>query len=252
MVYSYKGLDVFYKVRGSGDPVIFLHGWGCESSIFDAPAEAVAAQYKAVSIDFPGFGQSSEPDTVWGVEEYTSMLESFVRDNGFDNPVLVGHSFGGRVSILYSSRNPVSKVVLTDAAGVKPKRSLKYYIKVYSYKFMKKMTELVLGKEKAEARIEAARQKSGSADYRNASPRMRAVLSKVVNEDLCRYMPSIKAPVLLFWGENDTATPLSDARKMEKLIPDAGLVVVPGGSHFAFLEASGLFVAVLKNFLKIQ
>ena len=122
MVYSYKGLDVFYKVRGSGDPVIFLHGWGCESSIFDAPAEAVAAQYKAVSIDFPGFGQSSEPDTVWGVEEYTSMLESFVRDNGFDNPVLIGHSFGGRVSILYSSRNPVSKVVLTDAAGVKPKR----------------------------------------------------------------------------------------------------------------------------------
>ena len=252
MKYQYNGLDIFYKEKGSGTPVIFLHGWGCDSSVFDEFADIVSVKYRAVSIDLPGFGQSDEPETVWGVEEYTSMLESFVSDNGMTAPVLVGHSFGGRVSILFSSRNEVKSVVLTDAAGVKPKRTLKYYVKVYSYQLMRKTTEFFLGKEKAAARIEAARKKSGSADYRNASPKMRAVLSKVVNEDLCRNMPSIKAPVLLFWGENDTATPLSDAKKMEKLIPDAGLVVVPGSGHFAFLEARGLFAAVLKNFLKIQ
>lgn len=252
MEYIYNGLKIFYKVKGTGFPVIFLHGWGCDSSIFDVFADVVSVKYQAVSLDFPGFGQSAEPETIWGVEDYTFMLEAFVRDNGFGAPVLIGHSFGGRVAILYSSRNEVKSVVLTDAAGVKPKRSLKYYLKVYSYKFMRKVTETFLGKEKAAARIEAARRKSGSADYRNATPKMRAVLSKVVNEDLCRHMPSIEAPVLLFWGENDTATPLADARKMEKLIPDAGLVVVPGAGHFAFLEARGMFAAVLRNFLKIE
>lgn len=251
MTYIYNGLEIFYKVKGAGTPVIFLHGWGCDSSVFDEFADIVSEKYQAVSIDFPGFGQSAEPDTVWGVEEYTSMLESFVRDNAFSAPVLVGHSFGGRVSILYSSRNKVKSVVLADAAGVKPRRTLKYYVKVYSYKLMRKTTEFLLGKEKAAARIEAARKKSGSSDYMNATPKMRAVLSKVVNEDLCRQMPSIKVPVLLFWGENDTATPLADAKKMERLIPDAGLVVVPGAGHFSFLEARGLFAAVLRNFLKI-
>jgi pimeloyl-ACP methyl ester carboxylesterase len=78
---------------------------------------------------------------------------------------------------------------------------------------------------------------------------MRAILSKVVNEDLCDLMPKISAPTLLFWGENDTATPLSDAKKMESLIPDAGLVTVAGAGHFSFLENPQLFERVLASFL---
>ena len=81
---------------------------------------------------------------------------------------------------------------------------------------------------------------------------MRAILSKVVNEDLTPLLPKIKAPTLLFWGNMDTATPLSDAKKMEKLIPDAGLVVAHGTGHFSFLENPGLFTAVMKNFFKIK
>lgn len=251
MIYRYKDLDVFYKSQGQGPVVLFLHGWGCDSSVFDRFSDFVSQGYQAVSIDFPGFGQSSEPETVWGVEDYTLMLEAFVKDNGIESPVLIGHSFGGRVSILYSSRNQVKSVVLVDAAGIKPKRSLKYYIKVYSFKLMKKLTVLIYGKERAMSIIESRRGKSGSADYRNASPKMRAVLSKVVNEDLKKVMHKIKAPVLLFWGENDTATPISDARLMEKLIPDAGLVSVPGAGHFSFAECPDLFKAVLKSFLKL-
>ena len=78
---------------------------------------------------------------------------------------------------------------------------------------------------------------------------MRAILSKVVNEDLCHLMPKIAAPTLLFWGENDTATPLADAKRMEKLIPDAGLVTVAGAGHFSFLENMPLFLKVLESFL---
>ena len=79
---------------------------------------------------------------------------------------------------------------------------------------------------------------------------MRAILSKCVNEDLKHVMPLIKAPTLLIWGENDTATPLSDAKTMEKLIPDAGLVSFPGCGHYSFLDNPIGYKAVIKEFLK--
>jgi pimeloyl-ACP methyl ester carboxylesterase len=79
---------------------------------------------------------------------------------------------------------------------------------------------------------------------------MRGTLSRVVNEDLRRFMPRITAPTLLIWGENDTATPLKDARTMERLIPDAGLVTFAGAGHYSFLERPAQFAAVLDSFLK--
>ena len=78
---------------------------------------------------------------------------------------------------------------------------------------------------------------------------MRAILSKVVNEDLCHLMPKIKASTLLFWGDRDTATPLSDAKRMESLIADAGLVVAQGAGHFSFLEQADLYYRVVRSFL---
>ncbi len=103
--------------------------------------------------------------------------------------------------------------------------------------------------EKTAAIIERRRAKAASADYNAASPVMRGTLSKVVNEDLRRFMPSISAPTLLVWGEKDTATPLRDAKIMERLIPDAGLVVFPGAGHYSFLERPAQFAAVLDSFL---
>jgi len=245
------GLRLHYKVEGDGAPIVLMHGWGCNlTTLASIEAVALAAGCKVYNIDFPGFGKSEEPQSVWGVEDYTRMLEEFIKIQGIERPMLLGHSFGGRVGILYSSRNPVSKLILVDAAGVKPRRSLRYYLKVYSFKAMKRLARLTLGKKRAEERIEAMRAKAGSSDYNDATPRMRAVLSKVVNEDLKGVMPLIKAPTLLIWGEADTATPLADARLMAKLIPDAGLVSFPGCGHYSFLDNPRQFAAVLDSFLK--
>lgn len=243
------GSTLHYTVSGSGNPIILMHGWGCNHSTLNS-IEAVARENHTVyNIDFPGFGNSPEPTSVWGVEDYTSLIEKFAQKLNIKNPILLGHSFGGRVGILYASRNSVQKLILVDAAGVKPKRSLKYYFKVYSFKLSKKLVHLMYGKEKAEKMIEERRKKSASSDYAQASPMMRAILSKVVNEDLCHVMHDIKAPTLLIWGENDTATPLSDAKKMEKLIPDAGLVSFPNCGHYSFLDNPIQFAAVLRSFL---
>jgi pimeloyl-ACP methyl ester carboxylesterase len=234
----------------TGAPIVLLHGWGCNHTTVASIRKLLEGKMHVYSFDLPGFGKTPEPADVWGIEEYTRFTEQALEALGIENPILLGHSFGGRISILLSSRNKVNKIVLVDAAGVKPTHSLKWYFKVYSYKLAKRMYPLIFGQKKARVRIEKARARRGSSDYNDATPMMRAILSKCVNEDLCHVMPHIQAPALLIWGENDTATPLADAKKMEKLIPDAGLVSFPECGHYSFLDNPVGFRAVLKSFLQ--
>lgn len=250
--YTYKGVELSYSVVGQGDTIILLHGWGCDRTIWGDTVELLSSRYRVVAVDFAGFGLSSEPREVWGVEEYTCSIEALVKELGIERPALIGHSFGGRVSLLYASRNDVARVVLTDAAGVKPRRSWSYYRKVYTYKVMKHLLPILIGATKAAMLLEQRRVSAASSDYNRATPMMRAILSKCVNEDLCHVMPAIKAPVLLFWGDKDTATPLADAHTMERLIPDAGLVVAVGAGHFAMIEQRELWHSTLRSFLKIE
>lgn len=250
--YKYGAIELAYTVEGEGDAIVLLHGWGCDRGIWQATRTLLAKHFRVLSVDFAGFGQSDEPQEVWGVEEYTRSIEALVEELALVRPTLIGHSFGGRVAILYASRRDVRRVVLTDAAGVKPRRSWSYYYKVYSYKVMKRMLPLLIGRSKANMLLEQRRAKSASSDYNRATPMMRAILSKCVNEDLCHLMPDVKAPVLLFWGDMDTATPLTDAHKMQRLMPDAGLVVAQGAGHFAMLEQVELWQATLKSFLNVE
>ena len=244
-----RGTQLSYTVEGEGMPVILMHGWGCTHSTLKSIEAQLTPGFKVYNVDFPGFGGSNEPSAVWGVEEYTSLIEDFARQEHIESPILLGHSFGGRVGILFASRNKVHKLILVDAAGVEPRRSLRYYYKVYSYKAIKHALLFFLGKKRGETALNSYRAKVGSSDYSNASPMMRAILSKVVNEDLKSVMPKIACPTLLIWGAKDTATPLADAKIMEKLIPDAGLVSFDGVGHYSFLENPYQFAAVLKSFL---
>lgn len=246
------GQLVHYDETGpeDGAPVVLMHGWGCTFSTVDFIAKSLNPAMHVYNLDLPGHGNSSEPSDVWGVEEYTRLVEKFIDKLGIQNPALIGHSFGGRISLLMSSRRPVRKMVLVDAAGIKPKRKLSYYFKVYFFKTMKHLLPVILGRKAGGEAIERLRGKAGSADYRQSSPMMRAVMSKCVNEDLKHVMPDIKASTLLIWGENDTATPLSDARTMERLIPDAGLVSFPGCGHYSFLDNPNGFRAVIREFFK--
>ena len=108
------------------------------------------------------------------------------------------------------------------------------------------------GKNKPKKTIESYRRKSGSADYNALTGIMRNIIVKVVNEDLKAVLPKIQCPVLLLWGKNDTATPLRDARIMEKLIPDAGGLVAfdDAAWHYSFLDKPYEFNTVLQNFLQ--
>jgi len=245
-------LNINYANTGipGGRSVVLLHGWGTNMNTFAPIAKELEKNFNVHNLDFPGFGDSSPPESVWGVEEYTDFLERFVNEKQIKNPIIIAHSFGGRVSLLYSSRNHVNKLIIIDGAGIKPKRPLKYYIKVYSYKLTKKLLPLFIGKENAEKRVELKRKKSGSSDYNNASGIMRDILVKVVNEDLKHVLPNIEAPTLLIWGENDTATPVRDAKIMEKNIPDCGLVILKNAGHFSFLDKPYEVNTIIDSFLE--
>lgn len=237
--------------RPDGLPIIIMHGYGCNVSTVASIAHIFEGGMRVINVDLPGHGQSDEPPAIWGVEDYTQCIEELVKRLGLTNISLLGHSFGGRIGILYSSRHPeIHKLVLVDAAGIKPKRKPEYYIKVYTYKTLKHLLPLVFGKKNGKRLLDKYRGKAGSADYRQSSPIMRGVMSRCVNEDLKNVMPSIKAPTLLIWGSEDTATPLKDAKTMESLIPDAGLVNFEGAGHYSFLDNPGGFRAVINEFFK--
>lgn len=245
------GKKVHYDESGpeNGKPVLLMHGWGCNHSTVKWIADSLNDKMHVYNVDLPGHGASPEPDSAWGVGDFTDLMEKFCKALNINDPVLIGHSFGGRISIMMGARNPISRIVLVDAAGVPPKRPLKYYLKVYSFKTAKKVLPVIFGKKAGGKMIDKWRGKAGSADYRNSSPMMRAVMSRCVNEDLTGYLPKIKASTLLLWGEEDKATPLSDAKLMEKMIPDAGLVSWPDCGHYSFLDNPHGFRAVIRKFL---
>ncbi|HBT65659.1 MAG TPA: alpha/beta hydrolase, partial [Ruminococcaceae bacterium] len=178
------------------------------------------------------------------VDDYVDFVLEFSDAVGLKSPLLIGHSYGGRIIIKMMNRPrlpfTVPKIILMDAAGIKPRRSLGYYIKVYSYKAARRILPML---------AERMRRKTGSADYRNASPVMRRTMVLSVNEDLTPLLSGIKVPTLLIWGENDTATPLSDGQTMERLIPGAGLVVLRGAGHFSFADHWGQCSRVLDSFV---
>jgi len=243
---------IHYQHKGKGYPVVLLHGWGCDLHIFDPIVKDLEQHFSVYRLDFPGFGLSPEPEEAWDTVTYAQMTEAFFQTLGIEHPILIGHSFGGRVIIRMAGRVRPRKIILTGGAGIKPQRPFSYYIKVYTYKTLKWLAGLPILKGLLASTMEKYRNKTGSTDYRNASEIMRGVLIKSVNEDQKGLLPDIKAPTLLIWGEKDTATPLRDGKLMEKLIPDAGLVVFPGGTHYAFLEQPARFLTIVNNFLEAE
>ena len=97
---------------------------------------------------------------------------------------------------------------------------------------------------------EKLRNNVGSSDYKASSNVLKETMKLILNEDQSHLLPKISVPTLLFWGSIDKATPISDARKMEKLIPDCGLILYEGCTHYAYLERLNQTVNIIRNFIK--
>ena len=236
----------FTKSGDKGKDVILLHGWGQNRIMMEAIENFLSLHFVVYNLDLPGFGESDEPKRAYSVEDYSEFLRAFIIKEGIEEPILIGHSFGCRIALHYAFKYPVNRMVLTGAAGIRDKRGLKWYLKTYSYKLGKKVLSLPIFKKQ----LAAMQDKVGSEDYRNASGIKRETLVKVVNDDVTPFLKDIKTETLLVFGTNDEATHLAKGEMMEKLMPNATLVVFEGDDHYAYFHQAQRFNMVLEAFLK--
>ena len=225
----------------SGKNIVLLHGWGQNIEMMDPIGKRLQKDFYITIIDLPGFGKSSEPTYGYTVYDYFEIVDELLRKLKIKNPIMIGHSFGGRISIIYAAKRGVKKLVLLASPF---KRSVKKNtFKIKLLKFLKKVPVV----KELESYMKT---KIGSRDYRNATPIMRLILVNTVNEDLTEYLKQIESPTLLIWGDLDTEAPLEDAKYAETIMKDAGLIIYQGATHYAYLERINEVINVLNVFLK--
>ena len=236
-----KDVNINYIQYGNpkGKDVVLLHGWGQNIEMMNPIGKGLQKDYRITILDLPGFGKSGEPTYGWTIYDYYEMLCEFLKKLKIKNPILVGHSFGGRISIIYSAKEKTEKLVLLSAPYKKSTK--KNSIKIKILKFLKKIPLLKNLEDYVKTKV-------GSRDYRDASPTMRRILVNTVNEDLTEYLKQIDVPTLLIWGDNDTAVKVEDAKEAEDMMKDAGLIIYEGCTHYAYLERIDQTINVLKSF----
>ena len=239
MFIKINNVKINYIQYGEGNDVLLLHGWGQNIAMMKPLGDNLCDRFRVTIIDFPGFGESDEPSSAWTITDYANMLEKLVVELKIKKPIIMGHSFGGRVAIRYSANNPIEKLVLFGSPCIRREQELSF-----SVKLLKKLKTL----PGLNAFGEYMKKYIGSRDYKAASPIMRKILVNVVNEDLLEYAKKIEEPTLLIWGEMDTEALVEDARELEKIMMDAGLIILPG-THYAYLENLEYVCNILREFL---
>ena len=261
--YRYGDLDISYEIIGEGKPLIILHGWGSSGRVMRPAAILLSRLRTCYLVDLPGFGDSPEPPVAWAVDDYATMTESFIREvatggNEQEKVDMLVHSFGGRITLKLCARpfgsNFIDKVLITGGAGMKPRRSISYYLRKYAAKGLKAPFALlppgIRKKALSWLRSTSVWKSLGSSDYAELSGVMRETFVKSVTEHLESSLPDIPHEVLLVWGREDEATPLYQAERMESGIEHAALVVIDQAAHYAFLDRPKHFASIAEAYFK--
>ena len=223
----------------SGDPsaphILFLHGWGANRESLRGIATLFQHTHCVHLLDLPGFGEAPVPPEEWGTVDYADLVQQYLLDMVKVPVVLVGHSFGGRVSIRLASRHlpQVRAMVLMGVPGLPQPSLSKAHVRRLGIRWIRRVLQAarpVIGSRG----VDWHTARYGSKDYLAAGA-MRGVLVKTVTEDLTESARNVACPTLLVWGTDDTETPPWLADRYEALLgPRATKVLLPHKDHFLY------------------
>jgi pimeloyl-ACP methyl ester carboxylesterase len=231
----------------SASPILFLHGWGSNSTLWFNSLKNITLNKYCVFVDLPGFGKSEIPEIPWDLAAYVRFVTLFINKLGLPKVVLVGHSFGGSIAIKLAIEKPelISRLILVDSAGVRSKNRRKTFIKSIS-QFVKPIFKIGF--------LQNVRRKiyhQIGSDYLEL-PLMQETYKKIISEDLSEILGNIKPPTFLIWGANDRETPLVEAEFMKREIPDSQLHIISHAGHFCFLDQPVKFAGELNHIFAIH
>jgi len=246
-----ENLNVHYKVSGSGDPIVLIHGWGADISCFSKLRDHFSQKFKVYALDLPGFGLSKAPDEVWGSIEYANCVKNFISELKITRPIFLGHSLGGKIALHLAADNLIDtkKIILISSSGVRLPKPFIVKFKIYCFKLLRFLAKVPVIRYFVEPVLDFWRKKVGSNDYRNASGIMRSIMVKVVNEDVVSILPKVKVPALLLWGDRDFDTPAQAGEIMHRAISGSELKIISDSGHFPFLDNWEMVKQELDGFL---
>lgn len=244
-----------YTAKGQGKKtIILLHGWGGSmKSLSPLQNELVkSGKFRVFNIEWPGFGDSPVTNSIAVLDDYVKYLKEFIINQNIIKPILVGHSFGGKVamSLLISNPRIAEKLILINSSGIKPKNSVKKAMLFLPTKLFGSVFSLPgLKSVKPITRKIYYKTIVRESDYLK-SDELRDTLKNVLDENLDEKVKDIEVETLLLWGEKDTRTPLWMAEYLKDEIPNSKLEVIKDARHNLPLVQPELVSTMISLFIK--
>ena len=223
--------------------IIFIHGWGLSSKIFEPIVNLLGNDYEIYSLDLPGFGKTPIEKKMT-LKDYAEFVYEFLKKNQIKDSIIIGHSFGGAVAAKFSLLYPneISKLILVSASAIRQSR-LKMVLVKKAADFLKPLLPEKLRK------FVLKLLKLDQTDYAQIeSPELKETFKNIIAEDLKHDLSLIKSPTLIIWGENDAVTPLTEGELIATSIPGAKFEIIKNAGHFIFLEKPEEFIELIKEF----
>jgi pimeloyl-ACP methyl ester carboxylesterase len=248
-----NNLLVNYALEGdrNSPTVVLLHGWGSSLKAYGQLSASLAARFRVIRLDFPGFGGSQVPPESWRIADFAQFTADFLKKIEVSSPAaLIGHSFGGRVILkgVGTGVLQADQIILMGSAGIKHSDSARNLGYMLVAKAGKAATALPGLKSLRAGLRRKLYQSAGNDDYLTAGP-MRTIFVHTISEDLRSDAAAIRIPALLIWGAEDAETPLADGRLLADSITASQLVIIPAAGHYVFSDAPTDTLAHIERFL---
>lgn len=209
--------------------IYIIHGWTYSLDKWQPLVGLLRARgIDAMQLKVPGLTEPS--DKIWDIEKYINWLDDQLK--GEKDPIIMGHSNGGRIALAYCNRYPnrFKQLILIDSAGV-PHDVPAVALKLRLYKTLATLGKPLIFIPDVKKLFYRA---IGGHDYFNAPPNMKQTMQHMLEADKTIDVSKVTTPTTIIWGRDDTITPLADAQRLHKGIQDSQLNVIDGGRHAPF------------------